>query len=332
MKKLIKKERLIRIGIFIGSCLAIGCAFLSWKIFCIRNGNSTYLSQKLFENVGASTGIQLPSYGISTLQSIMKSLFTMRLNFGVLGLTVIGTVLIVLVLCLIMARHKLFSKKELWCYIILFLGLVFYIAFLCYTYLFIFEPWEAHSLSSLDRYLGTYVLTMMFFALYHYLSLNIQSNTGTYIITGALLITLNYPMLYKALAPSAYMEARKNAYETRMSVEKEIESLNHLELEMHTMLIVNNTEDDMYSRSMQYGMIPIVTEPFSTANYDSSEVIDALIDKIIDRNIYYVYFTEQLGTDPNFAVFNAIVENGLAESHVIYYYDAESSILKLVND
>lgn len=328
-KELEKKELLKRAGIFIGSCFAVAGAYLSWKIFCMRNGNSTYLKQKLLENLNTSGGVQLPLYGPDTIDAFIESLFTLSLNFGRFGLTLMGTLLLVLLLCVVLIWKKKFTRSDFWCYALLFAGLAVYLVFLCYTYLFIFEPWEAESLSSLDRYLGTYVLTLLFVVLYHYLFRNPWKDAGIYVITLVLLATLNYPMLYTALVPSAYMEARRDAHEAKQLAENEVEQLNHRRLEMKKMLVVNNTGNDVYSRSIDYCMIPFVTEPLLTTDFTKDELVNAMFQKIVDRNIYYVYFTEQLGADEDFSVFNEAVDDNHVRSHVIYYYDQETGKLKL---
>lgn len=43
-----------RVCIYFGSCIAVLGAYLSWKLFCMCNGNSTYLKQKLAESMSGS--------------------------------------------------------------------------------------------------------------------------------------------------------------------------------------------------------------------------------------------------------------------------------------
>lgn len=322
--------RIKRAGIYIMSCLTVFAAWSSWKVFCLRNGNASYLTKKnaaFFDSTGKVT---LPSYGISTIHAIIRSLFTMKLNFGMFSLTVAGMIIFTAVLCTIMIKKKKFGRTDAACYTVLFAGLAVYTAFLCYTYLFIFEEWEAESLSSLDRYLGTYVLTVMFIVLFHFIS---SESGSTLMVCGAALIllcTLNYPRIYNALVPSAYMETRKDIYTDRMRAEKETSGVEHLDLEHRKMLIVNNSTNDVYSRSLAYDMIPVVTEEFVTTDINEDELADELSAKIKDRDIYYVYFTSQEGTDPSFHGFDSIAEDGMAKCHVLYYYDGETEKLKEV--
>ncbi|HAG70396.1 MAG TPA: hypothetical protein DCL38_10570, partial [Lachnospiraceae bacterium] len=141
-----------------GSCVILNAgAFLSWRIFCERNGNTTYLSNRLFSNIKEGS-LAIPEYGGQTLSGILKSIFSMPTNLSRFGLSLAGITVIALLTAVWFYMKKVLTRRIMTGIFVCGLGLLGYILILSYTYIFIFDPWEAESLSSLDRYFGTYSL------------------------------------------------------------------------------------------------------------------------------------------------------------------------------
>lgn len=271
-------------------------AYLSWKIYCNRHGNTTYLSNILSDNLSEGGKFSLPSYGQATIQNILKSIFTMKMNLGPTGMSLFAVILISVALLAILIINKSFDRTDLWTSVILAAGLLVYVAFLCYTYCFIFEQWEAESLSSLDRYFGTYALTVLYVIVYR-INLDVNSSKIVEIALWATciisLVTLPYQNIFNTVMPKKYLEKRADMYAVREEVSEELHDFAEAKLPMGYVVIVNNSENDMYSRSMDYEVIPLVSRPFNSAGYESEgEIRDAFLEKIADVNPDYIYFTE----------------------------------------
>ena len=98
-----KRGKLTTAAIFCGGSLLTGVAYGSWKIFCIKHGNSTYLSDILSNNLEAGTSkFSLPDYGVETIRKFVSSLATMPTNLGRTGFTVITAIIFIIVLCIIL--------------------------------------------------------------------------------------------------------------------------------------------------------------------------------------------------------------------------------------
>lgn len=290
----------------IASTVIAAAAYLSWKIFCDRNGNSVYLSDKLSGNLTSGVGFSLPSYGKQTIINILKSIFGMSTNLGSLGLslgaaTLFGAVLIGIIV---------FSKRADWCdfwtFLILLCGMAVYVAFLCYTYCFLFEPWEAESLSSLDRYFGTYSYVIIYVTMYRYLCF-VKDSGSTYckteiVLVAAvviLIVTLPFKNMISGLNPSKYL-ADRNEYATiKSEVQEEVADLLDLNLPKCIVMVVNDSENDMYSRSLDYELIPHISRPVNVCAYESmSEKQQAIDNKIAEENPDYIYFSlHERGTE-----------------------------------
>lgn len=271
-------------------------AYLSWKIYCNRHGNTTYLSNILSDNLSEGGRFSLPSYGQTTIQNILKSIFTMKMNLGPTGMSLFAVILISVALLAMLIINKSFDRTDLWTSVILAAGLFVYVAFLCYTYCFIFEQWEAESLSSLDRYFGTYALTVLYVIIYR-INADVNSSKTAEIALWATciisLVTLPYSNIIQTLMPQKYVEKRADIYAIREEVKAELNDLADAKLPMGYVVIVNNSENDMYARSMDYEVIPLVSRPFNSAGYESEgEIRDAFLEKIADVNPDYIYFTE----------------------------------------
>lgn len=331
IKKKDKKSRRIVLSTFIGGCLLTSAAYCSWKLFCIKYGNTTYLSDILSNNLEAGTSkITLPDYGVETIQNFLKSLATLPTNLGKTGFTVVTAVVFVIALCIILKKNDAITKKDTWCYILLGFFLIIYLVFLLYTYLFIFEEWEAVSLSSLDRYLGTYILIMMYFTLYKFFETKIKKeNVVLLIITGIVLLSLNHTKLFNYLVPSQYENTLKEASQIKKEVEIELSTIDVMKMTEGKVLIVNKGKNNLYIRYMAYDFIPVISEDFYIEDYSEEEMATKLLEKIIDRDIYYVYFTDEGRANIKQEMLKDILgAQIMIKENTLYYYNSDSKTIE----
>ena len=296
------KESLKEISAMAVTAVLTVAGYFSWKIFCDINGNTVYLSEKLADNLSSQGGISLPSYGKQTIAGIIKSIFGMNLNLENNGLSLGIVVVIACVLLGIIVFGKCADRFDFWTFLILLCGLFVYIAFLCYTYCFLFEPWEAEGLSSLDRYFGTYAYVICYTVLYRFICFD-RKEIVLAVVVIVLVISLPFSNLFMILSPSAYLNARGEYYQIKMEVQNEVEPVISLNLPKSIVMVVNDSENDMYSRSLDYELIPHISRPLDMALYDNPEEKQrAFLTKISDENPDYIYFSkhERIAEDVDF--------------------------------
>ena len=317
-----KKQRILIFTICAASSAA---AYLSWTVFCKIKGNSTYLSDSLMDNIKG--GITWPAYTHDTVTSFLKSIFTLNLNLGSCGLPFFGVIVACLVLVIFTCKNKKFDKKDALGWGVLVAGMAVYVMFLLYTYLFIFYDWEAESLSSLDRYFGTYALVIMIVAIYMLVTKCEDTMLLPLIITGILLIaTMNYHSLGCVLSSGAYEKEYGQARSQAQMAADELKEACPTDYDMGVVLTVGDSENDMYSRSLDYDMVPLVSKPFNVTAHEN--VIDDIYEYIDTFDVRYVYFTRQLEDDLGLSQYDELLEEGHAESVCFYEYDKETCLLK----
>lgn len=294
---------------FIVTSLSTLIAYFSWKIYCDIHGNTTYLSNILADNLAEGAKITLPSYGVQTIKNIIKSIVTLKMNLGNCGMSLLIVVVIAVLLVVVLKFAGQLDAIDFWSFLILAAGLFVYVAFLCYSYCFIFEQWEAEELSSLDRYFGTYAFTISYVVLYRSICAveddsvekGILMKCLPRILMGVLVIffiTLPFKSLQDVLIPYAYLEKRADMYDIRKEVSVEMALLTAEGRSQGYIVIVNNSENDMYSRSMDYEVIPLVSRPFNSALYDNFSDRQAAFDeKIDDIKPDFIYFTNRERAD-----------------------------------
>lgn len=313
---------------YLVSWIAVLSSWASWKIFCRRNGNVGYLN-KMFADDLYGGGIKFPSYTAVTVKNIFKSLFTMHLNFGRLGFTVFAVCLLTIVLCVFMHRAGAFGGRDFCYYLVLAAGFCMYLAFLVYTYLFLFEPWEAESLSSLDRYLGTYVLGLLFAVLYQFYECDFRYDRYAVLaVTVILFLSLNFERISWTLVPFRYDSFWRDGLAIKQQVSEEIGLIDRSFLGNGKILVIDYGGNDFYNRYIDYDLIPYVTEPFNSAESASGFLADEVLAKIQDRNIAYVYISERAGEGENFHELDTLIEDADASVKGIYSYDAEIKKLR----
>ena len=283
-------------------------AYFSWKIFCTRNGNTNYLSNNLLSNL--RNGKAIPDYAGDTALRFLKSLFTFPLNLGPMGLSIGGILAAGLIVLSILRVNRQLQKTDVAAAIMLVLGLAGYLSVLIYTYIFVFYPWEAESLSSLDRYLGTYATTLCYVILYR-ISMQGQNLpekteeekkcgklyfskpvTGILpMLTIVLLATLPYGNLKNVLVPGRYLQAREQMYADRQEVHAEMEPFMSGEYRMGTMLSVNCEGNTIYDRGIDYEVLPNISRPLNIVEIAPDQRQEALDQRISELDPDYIYFS-----------------------------------------
>lgn len=82
---------------------------------------------------------------------------------------------------------------------------------------------------------------------------------------------------------------------------------------------------------MDYCFIPVIYDEFAIDDFSIEEVADKLMEKIIDRNIYYVYFVNRCSNEELKNIFsNITVDQVDVSAGTMYYFDKEKR--KLANE
>ena len=362
--KEINRKKIIRYAVVVICTLG---AYLSWRIFCKVFDNTTYLSVILLDNIKSGKGVVFPEYARETVINLLKSIFTLKLNFGTRSITVFISIVLFVVASFVMKKCGKYDIKSLWTDIIFMAGFLVFYLFLVYTYLFIFETYEALELTSIDRYLGSYVLVVVYVTACKLILackpgtesvlsdeglVNVneviqrsadepesRTNRISYICLGVFavycLFTLNYSLLAGALIPSKYMENRNDIYEIKKDVEHELSGINFNDYYGGRIMVVFDKDNCMYSRTMEYDMIPLKTYLTVTSKIESEDFAETLIQNIKNNNTGYVYFSNQFlesdkGADmlQNLAEAGVISSVDMIEAGKLYSYDEELGMIK----
>jgi len=248
-------------------CIPAGVLWLSWKIFCDRNGNTTYLNTVLGADMDSAG---LPSYGKETIINALKQLFTLNMNLGAIGTTFALIMLMAAVMIVVMIRSKEADTISKVAYVCVCGCAIPYICLLIYTYLFVFYDFEAYSLSSYDRYLGTYALGVMIVVFYDAFTRDVVAIRRTGVVfSGILLCTLNYYYLFNSFIPANYVSYRQELYEEKMEAKEEIEGIEGLVQDAFPIIIIGNESNTMYARAQDYYVIPMVSSSVDVLSYDA---------------------------------------------------------------
>lgn len=327
-KALFKSFRNKTVAIYLLICALTGCAWLSWKIFCDRNGNVTFLNNILDDHLDNNTG--LPWFGKDTIINGLKGLFTTSMNLGKLSLSLMSVALIVLIIAVVLFKKAHIGHKYYWIYFILLGGIVPYYAVLMYTYIYVFFEYEAIELASYDRYLGTYALAILCFAFYHLVTelWTKDDNGNNYLpvaITALIVLTLNYPVLYRGLVPSVYEKSRTSWIAQRVEAEMEMASAMPDDVDAELALIVSNEDQTVYGRGLDLAALPLVANEVVLSKLNS-ELAEELSRRLINENFRYVHFSNRLDRS-EIECCDVLMEDGIAEPGTMYRYSEESGKL-----
>lgn len=311
----------------VSSLTSLGC-WLSWKVFCSIKGNTVYLSDKLASSVD-SGWLSLPSYGLGTIKHYFNAIFTCHLNLQRNSLTLFAAVIVSIVIIIMSFKeHTKNDSVQKAGLLVVFLGMIGYLAVLLYTYLYVFEQWEADSLSSIDRYFGTYSLALLYIAVYRlFMFCRTNIRPKALVVLAITLITFPWMFAYNNLIPSNYLKTHGEARAIMDEARLEADNISPHEIEARKVVIVNCESNSLYSRGLTYELIPLVPAEFVVS--DGNDRSGELLDKCLDENAYYVYFADRLTRDDNLAsaYTSAIEDNTAPENGSLYYFDEDRGII-----
>ena len=267
--------------------------YLSWRIFCRIKGNSTYLSDNLSNNLKGA-GIRFPAYTRDTVQSFVRALFSLHLNDGKFGLSAMAMLGVFLIIFVWYHRRPLADRRELYAFFVLCGGLIVYLCLVLYTYLFVFEEWEAASLSSADRYLTTYFGALFYFALYLFVRLPFGTVLVYPVVTAAFLVTLNYPYMAKTLIPAGFQNEYGDEVSRMDAIDRELQSVLTPEMQYGAHILFVDAVDDMERAKM----IPYCAVPYVVRITNPAEMGDltirAVMDAAEDFGAAYIVFLDSV--------------------------------------
>lgn len=281
------KKLLLDVSIVIPALVFLG----SWKIFCRVKGNVSYLTEKMDSSITGGSFLEFPEYTKEVVLKFFKEIALYPLNDGKFGLSSLVCIIFAVVVLTI------FVKKNRRIVVGLAIGMIFYIVFLLYTYLFVFVEWEALSLSSFDRYISLYILGPVYLACYifaRFLFRNSDTQTMRNLVVYALplimLLTLNYPFLINTMLGSNYERYYQDVLEGRADVAKELEG-HSADLYGKRLLIVNTKGNDELEKYQQYEALPAVTYilrlDYSGSAEDKAIINEELADHMLDYALIY---------------------------------------------
>jgi len=328
---------ILAMGVGVVSCLA---AYLSWNIFCKIRGNTVYLSGKLVDSVSGS-GFSFPDYALDTIKNLFKFAGVDSMNLGSNGLSLAGITIIAVIVMVIITKCNP-GKRDLGAgFIVIMLGLLGYLCVLSYTYVFVFEQWEAESLSSLDRYEGTYGVILLMVITYGLALYSYKADTGVKTIMKVLkysplvlaiviLIELPWSNLFICFMPGEYVKNHQSQYADYVEAQEEVDKIDVHGLQFGRVLYVTNENNTMYSRASVYDLIPLAPVEF-LVEAGLSDASDMLVDTCQGEGAYYVYFADRLVDDEVLAdkVKGALAEGVQLEKEKMYYYDRDENVVKL---
>jgi hypothetical protein len=231
--------------------------WLSWNSFCRARGNTTYLSDNLRSSLSAD-GITFPYYTASTIKAFVAKLFTYGLNDGRAGLTSF-CILLFFVICFIVYRYiKGRDIRDTLSFITIILGMAGYLLVMIYIYLFVFEEWEALSLSSYDRYISTYFGAMMYLGFYMLFSVDrLLPAWLTPLLTMLMLFTVNYPYVASTLVPAGYETAYGEVIREKEKIEAEYMERSGAPAHYgEKIVIIDDGEGQLRDKVLPYAAVP----------------------------------------------------------------------------
>ena len=304
--------------------------YFSWKRFCYIKGNTTYLSNVLNSNIEDRSGFRLPEYASKTFGLFVKAFFTEHLNGSLLGLT--PAVMLIISLFIIIAvlrgqKEKLRPGLEL---AVMLCGMAGYLAVILYIYLFVFDKWEALSLSSYERYIATFFGGILCVTLYYYIR-NYQCKKKLIkpALAIVLFLTVNFRFMYNAWTPWGFDSNYGNMTALIDNIYDELQGVFTEDMHYGDEIVFVDGKDDMArSKSIPYCAVPYVSRIMSLIDKDSYTAGE-LLDMAAERDTKYMVFMKRVeGEKAVVTDEEALFENGgKVEEDVLYKYDKEKNVL-----
>lgn len=277
-EKLSVKKVVISVLLYIPSF----AGYFSWNLFCRLRGNYSYLTQRVSDNAQNPGAMKLPEYTMSTLEKFVEAFLKLPLNNGPLGFSPFIILLLAGCTFFLLKRVRAVSKQMVKASVVLAVGLVIYCISLLYIYLFVFDPWEADSLSSFDRYVGIYIVGILYLSL---LALARRVTVREYApVLVIMLVTLNFGFLKENFIAQEYVLSHQETITERDKIEAQYQKLkeDNPDLQGRRILLWSEEEDQGYNKYAQYAMVPNVTEVYSGDE-------EGAFEKAADRNMDYIY-------------------------------------------
>ena len=238
--------------------------------------------------------------------------------------------MITLFIALFIIRKNDESRITKWSYFIIFGGFIPYFSVLLYTYIFVFEEWEALEFSSLDRYLGTYALLLMYVVFYHLTKYKSDLTKLTSLLTILCIVTLNYPVLYNGLNPKVYEVVRKDIIEERTKAEDEALNRFPTNREAESVLLIVPKGQSIYSRGLAYAAIPYVTREVALDAIDTN-IRTELANRMNSDSFLYVYFCDEMDNESIKSCDDLILDGSSCKRGTIYRFNKERMGLEKSN-
>lgn len=257
--------------------------WISWKVFCRIKGNTTYLSDNLSRNM-QSGHYDWPYYTASTIKAFTAKLFTYGLNDGRAGLTAF-CMLLVFIIAIIIYRHAYgYTVRDVLSFAAVLCGMFGYLLVMIYIYLFVFEEWEALSLSSYDRYISTYFGALLYVAVF---VLMINGRFPVWIQSLLLLLmfsTVNYAYVSATLLPAGYEAAYGDTLREKEEIIKEFSDAVRDDPVRYgeNIVIIDESEDQLRAKVLPYAAVPGVVkliEPDDTGAMPTEDEIAEIAEE-----------------------------------------------------
>lgn len=302
--------------------------YISWKVFCRVRGNTSYLSNNLDSNISGGTGLVFPEYTSSTIKEFFRALAFKHLNDSPIGLSALGMALFGLAVFFILMRSCSDRKRRLFDGIVLMAGMAGYLAVMIYIYLFVFEKWEADSLSSFDRYIITFFGAVLYAAVFFAFTIIKKKDAAKIAVTLCLLLTVNFSYAKKTMIPSVYEREYSQAYGLVDELSKEFEGVFTQEMNFgDSILFVDCTDDMQRTKTIPYCAVPYVSRVMSFDDRDHINASDVL-DEAAGSDIRYVVFLKSKDGDGIIEDAEELFEDReQIEDDVLYRYDKERNVL-----
>lgn len=268
-----------------------GSFWASWKIFCKIKGNTTYLSDNLDRNLSGG-GVRLPDYAAGTIKDFIFRLFTYGLNDGAIGLTSAMIFLIFVVSFIIYMRVGGRDIRDILAFVLVILGMAGYLVVMMYVYLFVFEEWEALTLSSYDRYIASYFGAMLYLALYQLLAVRLKVSWAMPAFILILAATINFPYVAKTLIPSGYeREYGGTIAEIDAIGEEFMSAAGELPGYGESILVVDYSLDQLRAKVIPYAAVPGVTRVMKPSDDGEMPTEQEIEDEAADHGARVIRLT-----------------------------------------
>lgn len=302
--------------------------YFSWKMFCSLRGNTSYLSDNLNSNISKGNGWGFPDYTASTIKEFFGALAVKHLNDSPVGLSALGMAVIGAVVFIICIKNCSDRVRRLVEGLVLVCGMAGYLAVMIYIYLFVFEKWEADSLSSFDRYIITFFGAILYAALYFGFTVIKKKEALKVTVTILLLATVNFSFAIKTMVPSEFERAFAQAYGMVDEFDREFEDTiipqivpgDHI-------LFVDCTDDMQRTKTIPYCAVPGVSKVMSFVDRDHIDA-DDILEEANGTDARYVVFLEKNEGDDKIINEEELFEDGGPVTKVtLYKYDREDNVL-----